>query len=217
VSATQATTVAGRVIEDFLIPARHGRAFAVSAGDTIRFIDTEGQQCADLIAFGAHDLDVRLSPTASVSVNGHLYLGTGDVLVDEDLLPMLTITADTVEHHDILCGSCSPGLNRRRHHGLGAGKRTCHVNFVEALRAHGVPSEDVPYSFNLFMNYPISAGEGRMDYATCKSGPGDYVDARAERDLLVVISNCPQELTPLNGFNPTGSRVIIYNDQGGPA
>jgi uncharacterized protein YcgI (DUF1989 family) len=209
VSSLLAETIDGRVVADFVIPACRGKAFWVRAGETVRFIDVEGQQCADLIALDAQDLEVRMSPTASISVNGHLYMKAGDTLVDDALGVMLTLTADTVEHHDILCGSCSPGLNRSRHDGLGAGKRTCHVNFVESLREYGVASEDVPYSFNLFMNYPISI-EGRMEYATCKSRPGDYVDLRAERDLLMSISNCPQELTPLNGFNPTSSRVIVF-------
>lgn len=200
---------------DTTIPARRGDLFRLAAGQTLRFIDVDGQQCSDLIAFDANDMTRAMSPTMSVAVNdGHLYLGVGDRLVDDDGDVMLTIVADTVQDHDILCGSCSPGLNRTRHHGRGAGKRTCHVNFVEALREYGIPAEDVPYSFNIFMNYPVGP-DGEMEYATCKSVPGDYIDLRAERDLIVAISNCPQELTPLNGFNPTPSRVIIYSTEEG--
>lgn len=205
---------AGSIVLDTVIEARRAKAFNLDSGQLLRFIDVDGQQCSDLIAFDANDLSDRMSPTMSVSVNGHLYLRDGDRLVAEDGAPMLTIVADTVQHHDILCGSCSPGLNRTRHGGRGAGKRTCHVNFAEVLREYGVAAEDVPYSFNVFMNYPVSE-DGVMEYATCKSGPGDYIDFRADRDLLIVISNCPQELTPLNGFDPTASRVVIYTGQEG--
>jgi uncharacterized protein YcgI (DUF1989 family) len=198
---------------DFIIPARRGRAFEVTAGSTVRFTDVEGQQCADLIAFDLDDLNHRLSPFSTVSSIGRIYVSEGDTLVSERFEPMLTITADSVGTHDILCGSCSPGMNRARNGGLGAGKRTCHVNFVEELRRYGVAPEDIPYSLNIFMNYPIGP-DGRMDYATCKSQAGDTIDLRAERDLLVVVSNCPQELTPLNGFNPTSSRIQIFDPSG---
>ncbi|MGB3482597.1 MAG: urea carboxylase-associated family protein [Mycobacterium sp.] len=195
---------------DFIIPARRGKAFEVAAGSTIRFTDVEGQQCADLIAFDLQDLTHRMSPFATVSSIGRIYVGAGDVLVSQRFVPMLTIVEDTVGTHDILCGSCSPGMNRARNGGLGAGKRTCHVNFVEELRPYNVAPEDIPYSLNIFMNYPIDS-DGTMDYATCKSQAGDTIDMRAERDLLVVVSNCPQELTPLNGFNPTSSRIQILD------
>ncbi|WP_199435259.1 DUF1989 domain-containing protein [Qaidamihabitans albus] len=203
-------------VVDTVIAPRDFDSFRLSAGQVLRFVDSEGQQCADLIALDPDDLTSRLSPTMSVSRNGRLYLGVGDQLVDDDGEPMLTIIADTVEHHDILCGSCSPGLNRVRHGGRGAGKRTCHVNFAEALRPYGVPAEDVPYSFNIFMNYPVSQ-DGSMEYATCRSSAGDHIDFRAERDLLVVVSNCPQELTPLNGFTPSSSQVIVFAAAGGNA
>ena len=38
---------------------------------------------------------------------------------------------------------------------------------------------------------------------------GDYVDLRAEMDVLAVISNCPQTRNPCNGFNPTPIRVVV--------
>jgi uncharacterized protein YcgI (DUF1989 family) len=35
------------------------------------------------------------------------------------------------------------------------------------------------------------------------SAPGKYVELRAERDVLVLISNCPQINNPCNGYDPT--------------
>jgi hypothetical protein len=42
-----------------------------------------------------------------------------------------------------------------------------------------------------------------------RSRPGDYVDLRAEMDVLAVLSNCPQIHNPCNGFNPTPIRVVV--------
>jgi uncharacterized protein YcgI (DUF1989 family) len=49
-----------------------------------------------------------------------------------------------------------------------------------------------------------------MDMGQSVSKPGDYVDLRAEMDVLAVISNCPQRNNPVNDFNPTPVRAIIY-------
>ena len=43
-----------------------------------------------------------------------------------------------------------------------------------------------------------------------RSKPGDYVDLRAEMDVLALISNCPQMNNPVNDYNPTPVRAIVY-------
>jgi uncharacterized protein len=74
-----------------------------------------------------------------------------------------------------------------------------------------LPTLEAPYSFNIFMNVPI--GDGKIGIAEPLSKAGDYVDLRAETDLLVAISNRPQERNPCNAYNPTRLRVIVF----GPA
>jgi hypothetical protein len=59
------------------------------------------------------------------------------------------------------------------------------------------------------MNVEVD-GNGTMEIREPTSVPGDYYDLRAEMDLLIGISNCPQERNPCNGWNPTPMGVIIY-------
>jgi uncharacterized protein YcgI (DUF1989 family) len=40
--------------------------------------------------------------------------------------------------------------------------------------------------------------------------PGDHIDSRAEPDLLVAISNCPQESNPCNGLKATRLQVLVF-------
>jgi uncharacterized protein YcgI (DUF1989 family) len=49
-----------------------------------------------------------------------------------------------------------------------------------------------------------------MDMGPSRSKPGDHVDLRAEMDVLAVISNCPQINNPVNDYNPTPVRAIVY-------
>ena len=59
------------------------------------------------------------------------------------------------------------------------------------------------------MYVPVEAN-GDVAIAPGVSKAGDYVDLRAEMDLLAVLSNCPEALTNAAGMNPTPIRVILY-------
>ena len=56
-------------------------------------------------------------------------------------------------------------------------------------------------NINFFMNVPVEA-DGTLGIVDGISAPGLYVDLRAEMDVIVVVSNCPQINNPCNGFNP---------------
>ena len=81
--------------------------------------------------------------------------------------------------------------------------------FLGQLGRYGMGPRDMVANLNFFMYVPVSA-EGRMDMGPGISKPGDYVDLRAEMDVLAVISNCPQMNNPVNDYNPTPVRAIIY-------
>jgi hypothetical protein len=84
----------------------------------------------------------------------------------------------------------------------------CRSNFeMAALRPFGVPLKEVPYRFNVFMNVPI---EGDRIWITEPiSRAGDYITLRAGEDLLIAISNCPQERNPCSAFKPTRLGVVV--------
>jgi hypothetical protein len=46
------------------------------------------------------------------------------------------------------------------------------------------------------------------------SKPGDTVELRAEMDVLVALSNCPQINNPANNYNPTPIRLIVKASRG---
>ena len=59
----------------------------------------------------------------------------------------------------------------------------------------------------------VQYDDGSYEIEQPTSRPGDYVDLRADMDLFVSISNCPQERNPCNVFNPTPLRVVVYQPQ----
>jgi uncharacterized protein YcgI (DUF1989 family) len=103
---------------------------------------------------------------------------------------------------------CSEELNHIRY---GApGTRNCRDNFAMALASYGVTQRQIPNAFVPFMRVEVEP-DGAMEIKEPTSGPGDFYDLRAEMDLLVAVSNCPQERNPCNGFKPTTMGIIIYD------
>jgi uncharacterized protein len=205
-----ADTIPGAMQRDEVLEPRGRTAFTVSAGETVRIIDLEGQQVADFVCFGREDPREKLSVNNTALIQGTIYITTGHSLLSDRCRVLMTITADTCGRHDLLAGSCSEGTNRFRY-GV-AGTPNCRANLEQALKPFGIPLQEIPYSFNVFMNVPV-APDGRISIQEPISKPGDYIDLRAETDLIVGISNCPQERNPCNAFKPTRLRVVVYRGE----
>src|SRR5438270_705662 len=78
----------------------------------------------------------------------------GALLVSNRGRPMMRLVADTVGVHDLICGSCSDEYYRNRldHH---QPHRSCRGNLAEAVAPWGVAPRDIPFSFNVFMRWPV--------------------------------------------------------------
>ena len=78
------------------------------------------------------------------------------------------------------------------------------------LAKHGLGAEHIVPNVNFFMYVPVDA-EGNAEIRESRSKPGDFVDLRAEMDLLAVLSTCPEALNDATGAaGPTPIRVIVY-------
>lgn len=202
--------------EEFVLAPRRCVARTLRSGQTLRITDLEGQQVADLIAFTLPDLSDRLWPSTTIRLNGTIFLTTGHVLYSELSRPLLTITGDTCGRHDMLAGSCNAEIDRVRY-GV-ENHRGCVENFVSAIAPWGLKRADVPMSFNVFMNCPVEA-DGTWSIAEPLSRPGDWIEFRAQADLLLAISNCPQDLNPCNAgeCKPLGVSISDAPSQTGGA
>jgi len=74
---------------------------------------------------------------------------------------------------------------------------------------YGLTKRDIGHNINFFMNVPVTP-DGGLTFADGVSGPGRYVEMRAEMDVIVLISNCPQLNNPCNAYNPTPVRVMVW-------
>ncbi len=198
----------GEIVHDEIVPARAPWLHLVRAGQTLRVIDLEGNQAVDFLMYSAADDAERYSAQDTVAGQGNIFLRKGAVLRSNEGAAMMTITATSVEYHDTIGGACSCESNTLRYGHHTFSQHACVENFLEANLTQGRGKRDMVSNINFFMNVPVEA-DGTLGIVDGISAPGLSVDLRAEMDVIVVVSNCPQINNPCNAFNPTPVRMIV--------
>jgi urea carboxylase-associated protein 1 len=193
---------------DAVVPARAPWSSVISAGETMRIVDLEGNQAVDFLVYNAADTTERYSAPDTIVAQGNIFLTTGSTLMSNEGRPLMTVVETTCARHDTIGGACSQESNMLRYGFHTKQQHACVDNFLLAHSARGMNKRDMTSNINWFMNVPVEA-DGTLGIVDGISGAGLYVDLRAEIDVLVVVSNCPQINNPCNGFNPTPVRILV--------
>jgi len=194
-------------LQELTVPAAHGLAVELAAGQSVRVVNTHGSQVVDTWAFAAGDLEEYLSMAVTRRMLFRLMPRAGDRLYSNRRQPLLTMTEDTSPGiHDILITCC----DRYVYEQLGCNEyhRNCADNLVEAMAAVGLRPPRIPDPLNLFMNIPVT-NNLEIAFAEPVSRPGDQVTLQAERPAVVVFSSCPMDLIPINGPQQTPRDVAV--------
>jgi uncharacterized protein len=190
------------------VPAEAPWSHIIRRGQTLRIIDSEGQQAVDALLYCAESPAERYSAQDTLRMQRSAYVGLGTALVSNKGRVMARITADSCGQHDTSAGCCSCESNAVRFGEQTKYQHACRENFILELSRHGLTKRDIVANLNFFMNVPIDPS-GNFTVVDGISAAGNYVDVTAEMDVLFVISNCPQVNNPCNGFNPTPIHVEI--------
>jgi urea carboxylase-associated protein 1 len=195
-------------IADVEVAARAPWSHVLRAGDSLRIVDLRGNQAVDFLAYVAGDTAERYSAQDTIAAARQVFLTTGSVLRTNRGRPLLTITGDTCGRHDTVGGACSRESNTVRYGHHTAHQHACVENFLLEGARHGLGKRDLVSNVNWFMNVPVEP-DGALGIVDGISAPGLDVEVRAERDTLVLVSNCPQVNNPCNGFDPTPVRMVV--------
>ena len=199
-------------VHDEIVPAGLGWMHTLKTGQYFRILDLEGNQAVDTLFYNAADPSDRYDAVATIRTQGNIFLTTGTQLMSSEGQVLLTITADTCGRHDTLGGACSAESNTVRYALEKKHMHNCRDSFLLEL-AHaknGMTKRDLTSYINFFMNVPVTP-KGALTFADGVSAPGKYVEMRAEMDVVVLISNCPQLNNPCNAYNPTPIRLLIWD------
>lgn len=195
---------------EVLVPAQEGRGVYVSAGQLVDIVDVEGHQVGDIVAWFRDDPSEYMSPTHTVSCNASVDLGAGSQVFSNHRNPVFTIVADDVGKHDLIVPCCDHERYRRDYdlddhpHCLGNLEQGRDL-LGEDFELHG------EMAWNVFMHNRVTA-EGDVVTDPAAHPAGATITLKAHRDLVVLLSACPQDLTPCNDFNPTPMLLRVRAD-----
>jgi len=208
----------GQIRDEFTVDRSTARAYQVKAGEFIQIIDVEGQQCSDFMAMRQSALDEGeekyIDSTVTRSMVGGAYPGPGlyDKFFDQDMKPLMRVVQDTVGRHDTFALACTArGYEERGFFG----HINCSDNISGVYQPYGIKARRAWPAINFFFNSWIHPDDNRIQSDEAWSQPGDYVAMQAMTDLVCVSTACPDDVDPINGWNPTDIHVRIYRPETG--
>lgn len=210
------------VLQSTVVPKNSGAAFELKKGQRLRIA---GRSIVDFVAFNLNDLTERFDQARTKTNQVKIFISTGDILYSKRNNPMLTIVEDTFKEgrHDLQKGMCS----RKRFQMVAEGRSKrvfaegvdinpkkadeipdhgCWENLSGALKPWNISPDDVPSPFNVFQCMRIDSDTGIMYDTMIRPKKEALVDLRAEMDLLVAASACPES------GRGQAIRVEIYDD-----
>lgn len=182
------------------IPARKGKAVRLKKGQRLKLVNTHGTQVVDTWAFNANDLSEFMSMEHCRTAIERVIPRVGDTMVTNRRRPIVTLVEDTSPGiHDTVVAAC----DRWRYDLLGCQEYhdNCTDNLHAALSELNLKANETPAPWNMWMNIPIRP-DHTIGFEPTVSKPGDYVVLKAEMDVVMAFSACPQDIVPINSKKP---------------
>ena len=205
----------GTLLEAFEIPARYGRGFLVKKGQVFRIHQVVGGQVGDCVFFNAEDPREMFHCGQTWAINVISGTGTSKSFRYFYSKPprervMMTVLRDTYPNHwGNMGGRCSSRLYEIRD-GLAPGShRSCQENLREAVEPFGLTGDDIIDVFNVFMNVELKT-DGSFTILPTEVGVDDFLELRAEMDLLAAVSACPADTSPTNSGRSAPLGIQIF-------
>ena len=204
-----------KIVTEFIIPARQARAFELKKGQTFKISQILGNQVGDCVFYNAHDYREMFHVGQSWAINVICGTGTSKSFKYFYSKPprenvMMTVTKDTCRNHwGNMGGRCSNRLYELRDN-IQSGHRSCQENLTEALEPYGITGDNIFDIFNVFMNVDLHE-DGSFTIKPTEVKPEDFIEIKADMDILAAISACPADTSPTNGGKSGPLRVTIFD------
>ena len=186
-----------------IIPPRSGVSFILKKRQRLTVTDIQGEQVSDFICYNLEDKREYLSSGRTIDYAETIFLTKGHPFYSNRSNIMFEIIEDTVGRHDFLLTPCSADTFRIIY-GHTEPHGGCFGNLCNALKEYGIEPDDIPISFNIFMQVTVNGDSGKVDVLPPKSKAGDYVIIEAKMDLIVGLTACSAEMSNNYSFKPIG-------------
>lgn len=220
IGATASQEGGRKLVEQFEVPIRSGKAWAVKkgkvlhnhdvcnevllfttfAGRILRLTTPHGPQVGDLNIWSLHNPRERFWASRTRQLHAsHVSIGDRLWSTLPYLRPLCTIVGDSLSEYgvDSVGGRCHDLLGTRCdpyvNVMLSGGSEFdyhCHSNLTRAVMPWGLAETDVHDVLNVFQVTGLNE-DGKYFMEASPAKAGDYFDLFAETDLLVALSACP--------------------------
>ncbi|WP_375777072.1 urea amidolyase associated protein UAAP1 [Bradyrhizobium sp. ma5] len=206
-SRDAAPIAADAIIRREVIPAGWYWTTRLNRGDTLRIVNSSGTSTVSLLAWNSADTAERLNHADTIKVQWAARLQKGRVLLSDMGRALLGITEDSSAAHDAVVGGSTAATNQAKY---GEGNfRSTRDNFILAAAKLGLDRRDVHPCVSFFAPVAIDAG-GKFVWSDARRQKGDFVDLRAEMDLLIALSNCPHPLDPAERYPRASVEIVRF-------
>ena len=196
------------IIHREIIPGGWYWTTRLNRGEALRLVNTDGTSCISLLAWRAADASERLNPADTIKVQWAATLRKGRVILSDMGRVLFSIVEDTTGGaHDALAGGSTATTNEARYHTTTL--RNTRDNFILAAGKLGLDRRDVHPCISFFAPVHVDA-EGRFQWDAGHRQAGDFIDLRAEMDVLVALSNCPHPLDPSPAYTSGSAEIVRY-------
>ena len=193
------------VIAQEEVPAGWYATVRLRRGEALRIIDDSGLASVALIGWRDDDTSERINCADTVKVQWSTAITKGRVILSDMGRVLLSLIEDTSGAHDLLVGGSTPASTLAA---FGAVARNTHDNFLAAAAKIGLGLRDIPPCVTFFAPVSVDA-DGRFVWNAARKRPGDFVDLRAEMNLVLVLSNCAHPLDPARPAAAASSITLV--------
>lgn len=179
----------------------------IPRGVTLRVLNASGTPGVSAFFWNAQDPSERYNSADTIKIQWTAELRKGRVLFSDMGRVLASIVEDSCCAHDTVVGGSTPASNVRKYG--DAGLRSTRENMILAASKFGLGPRDLAPLLTLFAAV-TNDEDGRLAFLPDAVKPGDFVDLRAEMDLLVAVSNCPHPLAPDTVFAPGEIELTLY-------
>jgi urea carboxylase-associated protein 2 len=189
------------------LPAGTHCSFVLRRGRTLRLTDLEGGANVAALFYNQEEKLERYNMPDTLKAQHTAFLTKGNVCYSDMGRILISITADTCGWHDTICGVSDVNdinskygeHNYQDHH--NDMYRSGRDSLLIEIGKWGLGKRDLAANINFFSKV-VSGEDGDLQFISNHSGPGDFVDLRAEMNVLVVLSSVPHVLDPASDYFP---------------
>ena len=204
------------IVKQVTTAPNSGWASPIEKGQVLRLT---AMTIIDFVAFNAADPRERFDQARTKVYNMGIWISTGDRIISKLNNHMMTMTVDRfagIGTHDMQFGMCGQARYRvmqaegrlgeyPRGRDIAFPDHGCAENLTRALEPYGVPYEDIPSPLNLFQNMEIDPRTGAMTRTRVRPEVPVDIEFRAEMDLIVAFSACPDLASATGGREVTAT------------